>query len=535
MLLICAFINTGHTWPLRGSDPDRPIVLGWLPGPIEARRGKQSINRDSEVTTAFSDQDVQDFTNTSSLPGSCNWRPSGSVRHACSNTKTSSGSDKQAPSVPALPTFRSDRPPFNHIAIRLGRAAHTSPAKCQQALRMPHAVAMPSFLDDDSGTMLSSSPPSYDNQTHLRQLQEKTNGYSRSSTRTSTRGSFENGMSQHLDGSHGSKPQTIGENALDGNSNINHISNLNFLPNGRTSSSSWDYRSSRNGSTISVSGMPNGINENGRRSPGPQSGLSKSPSQRESVYSTNAASAQPASGRATFTAAVNGESSHASKAPVPSTSNPQSTGPLTYSTALLPRTPGSDSQASAAPASPHRFSSPPTYNAQSTPSTTGGSASQPHPGAMQLKHRHTLQVPKATTGRNSRDSGDEVVSASGRFSPTATGAASSARRGSLSLNRRQTQSIHSNLPHDEIAQDEDAARWAEAIRQKRASKRRKKDDEDDDRVVVGTKVDQFHVNWVTAYNMLTGIRFTVSRTNAKMDRPLTDADFEAKHKFSFDM
>lgn len=109
------------------------------------------------------------------------------------------------------------------------------------------------------------------------------------------------------------------------------------------------------------------------------------------------------------------------------------------------------------------------------------------------------------------------------------------RRGSLSINRRNTQSIHSNIPHEDIAQDEDALRWAEAIRQKRASKRKRRDEEDEDRVVVGTKVDQNHVNWVTAYNMLTGIRFTVSRTNAKLDRELTDADFVARHKFSFDM
>jgi 1-phosphatidylinositol-4-phosphate 5-kinase len=88
---------------------------------------------------------------------------------------------------------------------------------------------------------------------------------------------------------------------------------------------------------------------------------------------------------------------------------------------------------------------------------------------------------------------------------------------------------------DEIPQDENALRWSEAIKSKRASRRRRKEEEDDDRVVVGTKVDQNHVNWVTAYNMLTGIRFTVSRTNAKLDRPLTDADFHAKHKFSFDM
>jgi len=68
------------------------------------------------------------------------------------------------------------------------------------------------------------------------------------------------------------------------------------------------------------------------------------------------------------------------------------------------------------------------------------------------------------------------------------------------------------------------------------SRRRRKEEEEDDRVLVGTKVDQNHVNWVTAYNMLTGIRFTVSRTNAK--RPPDELDpshFDAKHKFSFDV
>lgn len=78
-------------------------------------------------------------------------------------------------------------------------------------------------------------------------------------------------------------------------------------------------------------------------------------------------------------------------------------------------------------------------------------------------------------------------------------------------------------------------RWAEAYRQKRASKRRRREEEDDDRVLVGTKVDEHHVNWVTAYNMLTGIRVSVSRTNAKLDRELTPADFDAKQKSTFDM
>jgi 1-phosphatidylinositol-4-phosphate 5-kinase len=91
------------------------------------------------------------------------------------------------------------------------------------------------------------------------------------------------------------------------------------------------------------------------------------------------------------------------------------------------------------------------------------------------------------------------------------------------------------MPRDEVIPDEDTLRWAEAYRQKRASKRRKMEEFDDDRVLVGTKVDEKHANWVAAYNMLTGIRVSVSRTNAKLNRPLTDVDFEAKQKSTFDM
>jgi 1-phosphatidylinositol-4-phosphate 5-kinase len=172
---------------------------------------------------------------------------------------------------------------------------------------------------------------------------------------------------------------------------------------------------------------------------------------------------------------------------------------------------------------PYRVSSPPAFN-HTTPA-----ASQPY----RLQHRHTLEVPKVSTSRarDLQNSTDDVATATGRFSPQTP----TRRRGSMSLARRATRSIHSDMHLEEPPQDDDAVRWAEHIRQKRASKRKRKEDEDDDRVVVGTKVDQNHVNWVTAYNMLTGIRFCVSRTNAKMDRDLTDADFVAKHKFSFDI
>ncbi|ORY11985.1 hypothetical protein BCR34DRAFT_483256 [Clohesyomyces aquaticus] len=200
--------------------------------------------------------------------------------------------------------------------------------------------------------------------------------------------------------------------------------------------------------------------------------------------------------------------------------------PAKHDSDLKPQTPNDANLQIPNPPSTHRVSSPPAFNHNSP---------APVQNPYRLQHRHTLEVPKLSTSRardfQNQSSTDDVVTASGRFSPNTP----TRRRGSISLARRATRSIHSDMHLEEVPQDEEAARWAEHIRQKRASKRKRKEDEDDDRVVVGTKVDQNHVNWVTAYNMLTGIRFTVSRTNAKMDRDLTDADFEAKHKFSFDI
>ncbi|CAK7210218.1 Phosphatidylinositol-4-phosphate 5-kinase [Sporothrix bragantina] len=199
-------------------------------------------------------------------------------------------------------------------------------------------------------------------------------------------------------------------------------------------------------------------------------------------------------------------------------------------------------QSGHSPVPPHRFSSPPAYNpaASSSPAVAGQAQLTPTVG---LKHRHTLEVPKPSPARNSREGLDASgVYASGRFSPTAAGGAGSGsgsgsiggRRASLSLVRRNTRSLHSELPRDEVVPDEDALRWAEAYRQKRATKKRRME-QDDDQVLVGTKVDETHQNWVAAYNMLTGIRVSVSRTNAKLDRPLTDEDFNAKQKSTFDI
>lgn len=158
-----------------------------------------------------------------------------------------------------------------------------------------------------------------------------------------------------------------------------------------------------------------------------------------------------------------------------------------------------------------------------------------NPPTPRLQHRHTLEVPRVSGSRTSREYRNDGTHEDGAAARLSTSTAPRFHRGSLNLGRRISRSNYSDTQLDDAAIDGDASRWTEAMRQKRASRRRRKEEEDDDRVVVGTKVDQNHANWVTAYNMLTGIRFTVSRTNAKLDRDLTDADFETRHKFSFDM
>ena len=184
---------------------------------------------------------------------------------------------------------------------------------------------------------------------------------------------------------------------------------------------------------------------------------------------------------------------------------------------------------------PHRFSFPPAMSS----STSQKASSAPSP---RMNPRHTLQIPKISTtiSRPSRDfsftaaQSEDALSAPGRISPIATDPPRN-QRASINLVRRNIKPVQTDGHVSEYPPDEDAMRWTEAIRQKRATRRKRKEEEDEDRVIVGTKVDQGHVNWVTAYNMLTGIRFTVSRTNAKMDRELTEADFDARHKFSFDV
>lgn len=85
------------------------------------------------------------------------------------------------------------------------------------------------------------------------------------------------------------------------------------------------------------------------------------------------------------------------------------------------------------------------------------------------------------------------------------------RRASTSPSVIRRNSRPYNPDHQDSSLDEEALRYAEEIRKKRESKRRWKEAEDEDRVIMGNKVDANHPNYITAYNMLTGLRVAVEQ------------------------
>ncbi|KAG0376155.1 Phosphatidylinositol-4-phosphate 5-kinase, partial [Mortierella sp. AD032] len=123
-------------------------------------------------------------------------------------------------------------------------------------------------------------------------------------------------------------------------------------------------------------------------------------------------------------------------------------------------------------------------------------------------------------------------------------AESSSRARRKQLYRRNTYSAElatSSFPRsdDEMEMDEvEDARRSRMDALKKSSSRRmskRKKDDNDDRVMIGTPIGEDHVNYVLMYNMLTGIRVSVSRCQAKLQRPLVDEDFTSAHKLAFDI
>jgi 1-phosphatidylinositol-4-phosphate 5-kinase len=57
----------------------------------------------------------------------------------------------------------------------------------------------------------------------------------------------------------------------------------------------------------------------------------------------------------------------------------------------------------------------------------------------------------------------------------------------------------------------------------------------DGEVLVGTPIKEGHRNYMLMYDMLTGIRISVSRCNTKPDRDFEPSDYNSAHKLAFDV
>ena len=98
--------------------------------------------------------------------------------------------------------------------------------------------------------------------------------------------------------------------------------------------------------------------------------------------------------------------------------------------------------------------------------------------------------------------------------------------------RRQRETKKMREKTGETEQQEAMIRGGTALSRAKSGRRGQ---EEEPKALIGNVISEGHVNYVLMYNMLTGIRIGVSRCQAKIKRSLTDADYTAKHKFTFDI
>lgn len=161
--------------------------------------------------------------------------------------------------------------------------------------------------------------------------------------------------------------------------------------------------------------------------------------------------------------------------------------------------------------------------------------------------KHARIIPMDSGSSESRSTANSIVSMhregqAGSTLSVATGNRENLQGGSVSQNEQLRASANSlalvKIPNDgALKRSESAALEIQKMRklllQKREMRRKQKKFLDDDKVLVGNKVTEGHVNFIIAYNMLTGIRVAVSRCSGIM-KPLTEKDFKFSKKLAFD-
>ena len=101
--------------------------------------------------------------------------------------------------------------------------------------------------------------------------------------------------------------------------------------------------------------------------------------------------------------------------------------------------------------------------------------------------------------------------------------------------QQQAEQIRRERQSKRQAEKAKAHPQAESVLERTKSIVRGQSSKGDDAPLVGNLIGEEHVNYVLMYNMLTGIRTSVSRCQAKMRRPLAEDDYTAANKYSFDM
>lgn len=187
------------------------------------------------------------------------------------------------------------------------------------------------------------------------------------------------------------------------------------------------------------------------------------------------------------------------------------------------------------------------YENHQPPSLTTQSNTQPPPTETSFK-RSPLPTSSFPHPRpplvHRQSSANNVLPPQHRNSASSTSARNSARNSqeikATGLQRNSSMTFlrrRSMLPQTiaSAPTEERTGYYKEQVKAMRELKRRRQEFEQDDRVLVGKTVSEGHVNYSIAYNMLTGIRVSVSRCNAKVDRELVESDFTARHKLAFDI
>ena len=186
-------------------------------------------------------------------------------------------------------------------------------------------------------------------------------------------------------------------------------------------------------------------------------------------------------------------------------------------------------------------------------------ASPPSPTRAHTSADGFLQAPPLTplTHKRRNTTGSNSISSVGTAAPTRTktihtpnpahayshsftqshvyDAEDMAAEGLDSEMQQQAEQIRRERQSKRQAEKAKAQPQAESMLERTRSIVRGQSNKGDDAPLVGNLIGEEHVNYVLMYNMLTGIRTSVSRCQAKMRRPLAESDYIAANKYSFDM